>query len=222
MLDHNLDSWRQAVTVHEPQKVGILVQYSRHAKAFAHLAINQILPLPGACLKLPLRVGDRIAMGIDHRMPQYLVDPLEHSIGNGVLQLFGVLVDRGPVEVQHLDKLYGVQGFAKAKLSEFAAVAEVAGRYGFVKKPKLFSNGGRVASTPPAMRQVDRKLARAPVAIPALAQPVNTLCPFSGDPVDPTVTLSHGGKVYGFCCTKCVAAFKRDPQAAIARLEKNP
>jgi phosphonate transport system substrate-binding protein len=38
-----------------------------------------------------------------------------------------------------LSKLYGVQGFAEAKLSDFAEVAKIAARYGFVKKPELFA-----------------------------------------------------------------------------------
>jgi ABC-type phosphate/phosphonate transport system substrate-binding protein len=38
-----------------------------------------------------------------------------------------------------LDKLYGVQGFVEAKFSDFAQVAEIAARYGFVKKPDVFA-----------------------------------------------------------------------------------
>lgn len=39
-----------------------------------------------------------------------------------------------------LSKLYGVQGFAETKLSDFAEVARVAARYGFVKDPQRFAN----------------------------------------------------------------------------------
>jgi phosphonate transport system substrate-binding protein len=38
-----------------------------------------------------------------------------------------------------LDKLYGVQGYAEAKLSDFAEIAKVAAGYGFVKKPAAFA-----------------------------------------------------------------------------------
>jgi phosphonate transport system substrate-binding protein len=38
-----------------------------------------------------------------------------------------------------LGKLYGVQGFVEAKMSDFSEVAGIAARYGFVKKPQLFS-----------------------------------------------------------------------------------
>jgi len=37
-----------------------------------------------------------------------------------------------------LARLYGVEGYAPAKLGDFAKVAKVAGRYGFFKKPQLF------------------------------------------------------------------------------------
>ena len=38
-----------------------------------------------------------------------------------------------------LQKLYGVQGHTEVKLSDFAGVANVAARYGFVKNPALFA-----------------------------------------------------------------------------------
>lgn len=41
-----------------------------------------------------------------------------------------------------LSKLYGVQGFVEAKMSDFREVAGIAARYGFVKKPQLFAIGG--------------------------------------------------------------------------------
>ncbi len=44
-----------------------------------------------------------------------------------------------PQDKAILDKLYGVQGFTKAKFSDFASVAGIAARYGFVKKPDVFA-----------------------------------------------------------------------------------
>jgi phosphonate transport system substrate-binding protein len=38
-----------------------------------------------------------------------------------------------------LDKLYGVQGYAEARLTDFQEVARVAASFGFVKKPELFA-----------------------------------------------------------------------------------
>ena len=40
-----------------------------------------------------------------------------------------------------LDKLYGVRGFVEAKMSDFAPVAPIAARYGFVKHPEKFMTG---------------------------------------------------------------------------------
>lgn len=45
-----------------------------------------------------------------------------------------------PADQAILNKLYGVRGFTEAKLSDFAEVAEVAARFGFVKEPKLFAS----------------------------------------------------------------------------------
>jgi hypothetical protein len=48
-------------------------------------------------------------------------------------------------------------------------------------------------------------------------KPVNTICPGSGDKVDPdmkpiTVTTKDGKKVtIGVCCKECIADIKKDP-----------
>ncbi len=42
---------------------------------------------------------------------------------------------------QILDKLYGVRGFIEAKISDFAPVAPIAARYGFIKHPEKFITG---------------------------------------------------------------------------------
>ncbi|MCH7799594.1 MAG: phosphate/phosphite/phosphonate ABC transporter substrate-binding protein [Planctomycetes bacterium] len=44
-----------------------------------------------------------------------------------------------PQDKAILDKLYGVQGFVEAKFSDFAEVAAIAARFGFVKKPDVFA-----------------------------------------------------------------------------------
>ena len=46
---------------------------------------------------------------------------------------------RNPNDRVILNKLYGVQGYAEASLSDFAEIAKVAAEYGFVKKPALFA-----------------------------------------------------------------------------------
>ena len=52
-----------------------------------------------------------------------------------------------PKDKRILDKLYGVQGFAEAKLSDFAEVAKVAARYGFLKNPQRFAAKGQPAAS---------------------------------------------------------------------------
>jgi phosphonate transport system substrate-binding protein len=44
-----------------------------------------------------------------------------------------------PEDKSILDKLYGVRGFAEARLSDFEGVAKVAAGFGFVKNPELFA-----------------------------------------------------------------------------------
>ena len=43
--------------------------------------------------------------------------------------------------------------------------------------------------------------------------PVNTLCPVTGEPIDPAILVLTGGDVVGFCCTKCPACFWEDSEA---------
>ncbi len=46
----------------------------------------------------------------------------------------------------------------------------------------------------------------------ASAKPINTHCAVDrDDDVDPKVTYLYQGKVVGFCCEKCIAEFKKDP-----------
>lgn len=47
---------------------------------------------------------------------------------------------------------------------------------------------------------------------------VNTICPVSGKPVDPSKTALHGGKLIAFCCDNCKAAFEKDPAPYLAKL----
>ena len=51
------------------------------------------------------------------------------------------------------------------------------------------------------------------------AGPVNTLCPVSGKPIDPSKTVVHNGMVIAFCCDDCKAKFQQDPTPYLAKLE---
>lgn len=49
-------------------------------------------------------------------------------------------------------------------------------------------------------------------------KPVNTVCPVSGEDVDPEVTYTYNGNTYALCCNKCLKKFKADPEKYISRL----
>ena len=49
----------------------------------------------------------------------------------------------------------------------------------------------------------------------------NKFCPISGDKIKPgkEYKVEYKGKVYNFCCSMCEKDFKKDPEAAIQKLE---
>lgn len=52
--------------------------------------------------------------------------------------------------------------------------------------------------------------------------PWNKVCPVSGGEVDPAVTtVSHNGKVYGFCCPGCDEKFADNPEHFAAKLSED-
>lgn len=51
---------------------------------------------------------------------------------------------------------------------------------------------------------------------------VNQLCPVSGKPVDPTVSLSFKSKLVGFCCGKCCATFQKNPEPYLSKISGTP
>ncbi len=59
-------------------------------------------------------------------------------------------------------------------------------------------------------------------APPAVASEIidagNTVCPVSGDKVNPKVTYVFEGKRYAFCCPMCVKKFKKDPKKYLAKM----
>lgn len=52
------------------------------------------------------------------------------------------------------------------------------------------------------------------------AAPINKFCPINTDnAVDPKVTIQHDGKTIGFCCSDCIAEFKKDPAKYMATMK---
>jgi YHS domain-containing protein/uncharacterized membrane protein len=50
------------------------------------------------------------------------------------------------------------------------------------------------------------------------AAPINTVCPISGKPIDPSKTVLYQGKLLAFCCDDCKAKFQADPKPVLAKL----
>jgi phosphonate transport system substrate-binding protein len=92
-----------------------------------------------------LRVEEReqvtpIATSIESPSHLLIARPgLSTEITEQTKQILLSLDKANPGDSVILDKLYGVRGYAEAKLADFAQVAKVAAAYGFVKKPDLFA-----------------------------------------------------------------------------------
>ena len=57
-----------------------------------------------------------------------------------------------------------------------------------------------------------------PVALSKIVDAGNTVCPVSGDKVNPKVTYVFEGKRYAFCCPMCIKKFKKDPKKYLTRM----
>jgi ABC-type phosphate/phosphonate transport system substrate-binding protein len=64
---------------------------------------------------------------------------LAEELVDRIKQVLLALEIADPADKAILDKLYGVRGYAEARLTDFQEIARVAASYGFVKKPELFS-----------------------------------------------------------------------------------
>jgi len=78
--------------------------------------------------------------------PSHLVmcrPELAEDLRSALRQALVRLDEANPQDKAILDKLYGVRGFVEAAMSDFAAVAPIAARYGFIKHPaRLTSDAG--------------------------------------------------------------------------------
>ena len=64
----------------------------------------------------------------------------------------------------------------------------------------------------------DGKTVAAPVA--KAVEVGNKICPVMGVPIaeETKVTFEHEGKIYNFCCSGCLVAFKNDPATYIKKI----
>ncbi len=72
-----------------------------------------------------------------------------------------------------------------------------------LQRPDLAIEAGAASDARPLETEKDFVLAK--------ATPVNRICPVTGQPVDPAQQIVFKGRVVGFCCPKCPAAFLADP-----------
>jgi phosphonate transport system substrate-binding protein len=92
-----------------------------------------------------LRIDEReqvkaIATSIESPSHLLMARPgLSDELANRIKQVLLALDKSNADDKAILDKLYGVQGYAEASITNFQEVARVAASYGFVKKPELFS-----------------------------------------------------------------------------------
>lgn len=62
----------------------------------------------------------------------------------------------------------------------------------------------------------DAPLPGASVAAPASLEPINKVCPVTGNPINPKYLVLYKGQVIGFCCPNCPKDFWADPEACLA------
>ena len=55
-----------------------------------------------------------------------------------------------------------------------------------------------------------------------LSNPDAGKCPVSKKPIKDGVTAEAAGKTYGFCCEKCAAKFKENPDKFLTKKEDKP
>jgi YHS domain-containing protein len=56
----------------------------------------------------------------------------------------------------------------------------------------------------------------------AAGQPkiVQKICPVMGEPIDPNVFTDYEGRRIYFCCQVCKAAFEKDPEKYVAKVDE--
>ena len=85
-------------------------------------------------------------------------------------------------------------------------------------RPAIAVNEGSIDVPPPL--EVEPEFKPGPPAIVASLTPVNSVCPVSGDPIDPKFAIVYEGQVVGFCCEQCPGRFWADPSAFPIKLDR--
>ena len=86
----------------------------------------------------------------------------------------------------------------------------------------LIMGGSLSFAQEPAAKPANVEKAPAPAAVPVNKVEVgNKICPIEGGKIKEgkEYKVEYNGKVYNLCCSMCEKDFKKDPEAAIKKLE---
>lgn len=50
-------------------------------------------------------------------------------------------------------------------------------------------------------------------------KPANTICPVTGEEINPAITTTYQGKTVAFCCKDCIEAFEKNPDKYMKKLK---
>lgn len=76
-----------------------------------------------------------------------------------------------------------------------------------------------LGSEDPLKFSSDAPLPGVSIAAPASLEPINKVCPVTGNPINPKYLVLYKGQVIGFCCPNCPKDFWADPEACLAALK---
>lgn len=79
------------------------------------------------------------------------------------------------------------------------------------RRPAIVVNVGSIEVQAPL--EVEPEFKPGLPTIVVTLTPVNSVCPVSGDPIDPKFAIVHEGQVVAFCCNQCPSRFWADPSA---------
>lgn len=77
--------------------------------------------------------------------------------------------------------------------------------------PALVVNLGEADAPEPVETEPKVTLGAPPPVATVSLNPVNTVCPVSGSPIDPRYAVVHEGRVIAFCCENCPGQFWTEP-----------
>jgi YHS domain-containing protein len=120
--------------------------------------------------------------------------------------------------------LYGAEGVTDKGLDHLKGLTKLKALY--LWKTKATKDGVKKLETSLKGIRINTGWDLTPiVVVPIAAKPVlmtvNLKCPIKGTPVSASKTFTYKGKLIGFCCANCLAAFKKSPEKYIAKVKED-